>query len=333
MSRYKFTDIVSTSSMTEISRGHLNSFFNSSNSEPKCASKCKTIKSSSSKSSSSKPTTSTNSCSSSSSSSSSSSTSCKKNKSHKSHKHKSSNKSANCKSKHVKSTYTTTNSSSGSCPSSSSSSCPSSSSSSCPSSSSSSCPSSSCSSSCPSSSWPRGMTAGCTAGFSNSSDSSCNPCKVNCSAYALKCNTYKSLGGTILIPGPQGPSSGSLANFSGINNPGTTITSPTIYFSTVNYVNITPSQTINTNDTFTFNLPGKYLFQYNVYVLSQVGSSIEFFGKVNGISSSSFGNQHITSHSNYGCSIIQDMAMGDFIALSIVGTGLWNFASLTIIKL
>ena len=37
MSKYKLTDITNTNSLTEISRAHLNSFLNSTNSEPKCS--------------------------------------------------------------------------------------------------------------------------------------------------------------------------------------------------------------------------------------------------------------------------------------------------------
>lgn len=186
------------------------------------------------------------------------------------------------------------------------------------------------------------MTAGCTAGcstsFTNSSSnssnssSSCNPCKVNCSAYALKCNTYKSMSGQILIPGPQGQPSTSLANFSGINS--TPASSQIIYFPTVSYVNINPSTVFNLYDTFTFNLSGKYLFQYNVFIVQNVPNTIEFVGKVKGVSSTTFGSQNVLTTSSYGCSVIQDMIAGDYVSLTLASTGnTWNFASLTIIKL
>ena len=309
---------MSTSSPTEISRRHLNSFLNSSTPEVKCSSKCQTINSSSSNSSSCKPTsfTTTTGCNNSSSSSSSSD----KHNTHKSRKHRSSKKSTNCKSKYNTSTYTTTNSSSGSCLSSS-----------CPSGScSNSCQSSSCSSSCPSNSSSNSSSKFCS---NSSSNSSCGPCKVNCSPYALKCNTYKSLSGTILIPGPQGQPSSSLANFSGINNTNNS-SSININFSTVNYVNIIPSNTINDNDTFTFNLTGKYLFQYNIYIQELESSeTICFSGTVNGIANTSFGNQNIPNAGSYGCSVIQDMLVGDVIFLNFENSISWNFASLTIIKL
>ena len=319
MTKHKLTDIMSTSSPTEISRRHLNSFLNSSASEVKCSSKCQTINSSSSNSSSCKPTSFTTTNSSGCNSSSSSSD---KHNAHKSRKHRSSKKSTNCKSKYNTSTYTTTNSSSGSCLSSS-----------CPSSScSNSCQSSSCSSSCPSnSSLSNSSSKFCS---NSSSNSSCGPCKVNCSPYALKCNTYKSLSGTILIPGPQGQSSSSQANFSGIYNSSDNVSSIYINFPIVNYVNIIPSTTTNENDTFTFNLTGKYLFQYNIYIQElEPPNTICFSGTVNGIANSSFGNQNIPNAGSYGCSVIQDMLAGDVIFLKFTSVIIWNFASLTIIKL
>jgi hypothetical protein len=183
------------------------------------------------------------------------------------------------------------------------------------------------------------MTAGCppnnSSSYSNSSCKPCNSCKNNCSPYALKCNTYKSTTGTILIPGPQGQPSSSLANFSGINNLPTSGTSQTVYFSNLNYTNIVPSTTTIANDTITFNLSGKYLFQYNVFVSTATsGSSIYFSGKVNGLIGSTFGTQNITISSSYGCSVIQDIQVGDYLSLMFNNTSnTWNFASLTIIKL
>lgn len=312
MPKHKLTNITSSNSLTEISRGHLNSFLNSSNSDLKCSSKCKTIKSSCSTTS-----------------SSSSSSSCKKNKSHKSHKsHKSSREPSGCKSKYVTSTYTTTNSS---CPSISCSNSSSCSSSSC---SSSSCPSSSCSSS-----WTCGTTAGCPASFTNSSSnssSSCNPCKVNCNAYALKCNTYKSLSGTMLIPGPQGPSSGCLANMSANNNSSSNLTltqvgSSSLYsIKLANFTGVSISSSSNT-DTFTFYLTGTYLFQYNVNVTVDTSSNLELLLN----STTPFGVQTIPAQTGcYGCSVIYEIVAGNYVNLVIdnVDANI-TFASLTIIKL
>jgi len=143
------------------------------------------------------------------------------------------------------------------------------------------------------------------------------------------------MNGTILIPGPQGQPSTSLANFSGIINNNSPDSSLIIHFPTVNYVNITPSATSNLNDKFTFNLSGKYLFQYNVFLIEGQGrNSIEFLGKVKGVNTTSFGSQNITTTSSYGCSVIQDMIAGDYVSLTLTATGnTWNFASLTIIKL
>lgn len=109
-----------------------------------------------------------------------------------------------------------------------------------------------------------------------------------------------------------------------------------IYFtsSNMNYVNIIPSTTSYDFDTFTFNLSGKYLFQYNVNVsVSSDPSSIEFTGKVNGVTSVVFGTQTINSTGNYGCSIIQNLTAGDYISLVFTSVVSWSFASLTIIKL
>jgi hypothetical protein len=277
-----------------------------------------------------------NNCNNSSSSSSSSTKSvlCKKCNTYKSCKH--TKKSSKCKS-----TYTTTNScssssskccpstSSNSCFTTSSSSCPTTSSSSCPTTSSSSCPSSSSSNCCPSSS----------SSCSTTSSSSCNPCKVKCNPYQLKCNTYKSLGGSILIPGPQGPSSGSLANMSANDNnveDGLTLTQ---IASTLNYsiqldnftgVNISSAN----NQTFTFSLSGTYLCQYNLY--STYPSSPPSFNTqllVN--NTTSYGVQTIASNGSYGCSVIITVNAGDYINLVVTNNNNFpiKFASLTIIKL
>jgi hypothetical protein len=84
-------------------------------------------------------------------------------------------------------------------------------------------------------------------------------------------------------------------------------------------------------DTFTFNLAGKYLFQYNV-ILQDAGT-IRLSGTVNGVSSSTFGVQTAGVAGSYGCSVIQDMIVGDSISLSFSSSLEWRFASLTIIKL
>jgi hypothetical protein len=125
-----------------------------------------------------------------------------------------------------------------------------------------------------------------------------------------------------------------LANFSGINNLSVGVSGTYIYFasSNMNYVNIIPSTTINPFDTFTFNLSGKYLFQYNVNV-STSPTTIEFTGKVNGVTGVDFGTQTISSSGNYGCSIIQNLTAGDSISLIFTSAVTWSFASLTIIKL
>lgn len=298
MSKHMLTDIMSTSSLTEISHSQLKNFLNFSSSDSTCSSKCKTLSTSSSSSSSSSSSDKHN------------SRKHRKNKSSKSKHHKSKCASSS-------STYTTTGSSGSCLTKSGSTSCSNSSSNPCSNSN-----SNSSSNTC-----------------SNSSSKYCNSRKPSCNPWELKCNTYKSLSGTILIPGPQGPSSGSLANFSGINNEGYVVPDPPpivsdtyIYFVSpnLNYVNITPN---NNNDTFTFGLSGKYLLQYNVYVFSQT-ISIEFRGTVNGASSSSFGTQNISAPpGSYGCSIIQDLMAGDSISLVLDGLTSWNFASLTIIKL
>ena len=233
----------------------------------------------------------------SSSSSSSSSSSCKnKSRKHKSKKNKSKSKS---------SIYTTTLQSSDSCSSSSNSKPCKTSSSSCPTSSSSKCSSS-----------------------SSKSCSSSSSCINSCNPYALRCNTYKSVGGTVLIPGPQGPSSGSLANFSGINNTG----------GDPNNINFAPGNIISSNitasgsplNTFTFYLAGRYLFQYNINVSTvDLGDPNQIYFLLNG--STQFGNQNISGSETYGCSIIRDMNAGDYI--NLICNFQWTFASLTIIKL
>ena len=288
----------STNSVTEISRGKLQDFLNLSTSKSSiCSSKCKT-----------------NTHDSSSSSSSSSSSPKYKSRRHKSKLHKS----KSCKSKCASSTYTTTINSSGS---SLSSSCPTTSSSSCRSSSSS-CPTTSSSSSC----CPSTSSSSCHSTSSSSCPSSSCPsssCRVKCPSYALKCNTYKSVGGTVLIPGPQGPSSGSLANFSGITN-NVQNTPPTITYSIYgSQVNITDS-----SGTLTFNLTGKYLFQYNITVENSAIIQLTINGTTN------FGIQTASVSGNYGCSVIQDLNAGDTVRLNISGGELiWSFASLTVIKL
>jgi hypothetical protein len=171
-----------------------------------------------------------------------------------------------------------------------------------------------------------------TVSCSNKCSSSSATCRTTCSPYALKCNTYKSLGGTMLIPGPQGPSSGSLANLSGINNDGDDTLY--IYFNSanLNYVNITPGTINNEYDKFTICLSGKYLFQYNIYILEEIDTTIQFVGLVSGV----FGKQAIQTSGSYGCSIIQDLTAGDYISLITTeqaSSAKWSFASLTIIKL
>ena len=225
-------------------------------------------------------------------SSSSSSSTCKKkkNRKHKSKKHSS-----------TFTTSTTTSCSS----TSSSSSCPSSSSSSC----SNSCSSSSCSNSCSS---------------SNSS------CKNKCTAYALKCKTYKNTCGTVLIPGPPGPSSGSLANFSATSTDVIMITD-----SEITYENTTSSVGISELDgVLTFGLSGNYLFQYNLYVSYTVPLS-EPFPSVSLVlnSSTNFGSQNLPTTGSYGCSIIKDVVAGNTVSLNITGSANCSFASLTVIKL
>jgi hypothetical protein len=232
----------------------------------------------------------------SSSSSSTSSSSCKnKSRKHRSSKHKS---------KSSSSIYTTDLNSSNYCSTSSSSKPCKSSFSGCTTSSSSKCSSSKCSS-------------------SSTHLNSCNP-------YALRCNTYKSISGSVLIPGPQGPSSGSLANFSGINNSGDNINS-NIYFTSENIISTNITASGSPLNTFTFNLGGRYLFQYNVNV-STTDLSIDpnqIYFLLN--DSTQFGNQNITTSETYGCSIVRDMNSGDYVNLV---SGLeWTFASLTIIKL
>ena len=270
-----------------------------------------------------------NNCNNSSSSSSSSTKSilCKKCNTYKSCKH--TKKSSKCKS-----TYTTTNSCSSSsskcCPSTSSNSCFTTSSSSCPTTSSSSsncCPSSSSSNCCPSSS----------SSCSTTSSSSCNPCKVKCNPYQLKCNTYKSLGGSILIPGPQGPSSGSLANMSAnannVNN-GLTLTqiASTLYYSIQldNFTGVNISSA--NNQTFTFSLSGTYLCQYNLYS-TYLSSPFNTQLLVNNITL--YGVQTIASNGSYGCSVIITVNAGDYINLVVTNNNNFpiKFASLTIIKL
>lgn len=141
--------------------------------------------------------------------------------------------------------------------------------------------------------------------------------------------------GQILIPGPQGVSSSSLANFSGIMN--ATNSTLYIYFDSgnINYINITPSETTNPNDTYTFGLTGKYLFQYNIFLTDDddFQTTIEFFGTVGGVASTSFGSQTALTSGSYGCSIIKDMNVGDFVSLRLTTQIDWNFASITIIKL
>jgi hypothetical protein len=60
---------------------------------------------------------------------------------------------------------------------------------------------------------------------------------------------------------------------------------------------------------------------------------IRFNGTVNGISNTSFGIQNIPSIGSFGCSVIQQMTVGDTITLSFNDNIDWSFASLTIIKL
>jgi hypothetical protein len=138
-----------------------------------------------------------------------------------------------------------------------------------------------------------------------------------------------------LIPGPQGPSSGSLANFSGNTNGVSVGASGTanVYFTNTNYVNISLSASVpggSSLDTLTFGLSGKYLFQYNVN--GSMGS-ISLSGTVNGIHTS-FGTQTVSGTSTYGCSVIQDLTVGDKLSLVLTGVSInWTFASLTIIKL
>lgn len=296
MTKHKLTDIVSTGSLAEISKSRLNSFFATSTgkktkTKAKCADKCNTIKSSSKTS-----------CSSSSSSSSSSSTKCK----------------TKCrKPKCSSSTYTTTTS--GTCGTSSSTSS---------SSDSWKCnPYAGCTAYCPST----GCSTSSSSSKCSSSSSSCKPCKPKCGAWDLKCTTYKSMNGTVLIPGPPGPSSGTLANFSGINNTGGN--SSTVNFTTgnMNYVSITIGTTVNAYDTFTFVLAGKYLFQYNVTV--GASGSVRLSGTINGISSTTFGVQTMGGAGSYGCSVIQDVIVGDSVSLSFGASLAWTFGSLTIIKL
>ena len=318
MSSYKNKYYSSTNSLTEISRTKLKDFLSSSSNNTVCdKSKCNTIKSS---------------CSSSTSSSSSSSSSSKKHK-HKSRKHK--NRKSKCKS----STYTTSTSSSGSC----SSACPSSSSNSCPSTSLSSCLSSS-SSSCPTSSSSSCFTS-CSS--NTNSSSSCKTRKNRCVPYALKCNTYKDMCGNILIPGPQGTPSTSLANFTGINSegyepPGLRVigdeireprvpTPQNIFFNSPNFngVNIVATESILSSgdyDTFTFSMSGKYLFQYNV----TVGEDVDIQFK---LGTSTFGTQNISAAGGYGCTIIQDIIAGNSVTLTLSNNIGWSFASLTILKL
>jgi len=81
----------------------------------------------------------------------------------------------------------------------------------------------------------------------------------------------------------------------------------------------------------TFNLSGKYLFQYNIYVMETV-TNVSIFGLINGVPNTSIGVQNIGNEGSYGCSVIQDMAVNDSISLKITD-GSWTFASLTIIKL
>jgi hypothetical protein len=152
--------------------------------------------------------------------------------------------------------------------------------------------------------------------------SSGSSCKVKCPSYALRCNTYKSVGGTVLIPGPQGPSSGSLANFSGINSTGATSTMVT-YSSYGSQINITDS-----SGTLTFNLAGKYLFQYNVNIVSSSGNI-----QLTRNGTATFGSQTVASAGNYGCSVIQDLNAGDTVSLGFIGSLDWSFASLSVIKL
>jgi hypothetical protein len=237
------------------------------------------------------------------------------------HKHKSKTKHHKKKSHKSKNTYTTTTSSS-KCPSSSCSlsSCSTSNcSSSCPSTSTSSkCSSSKCSSSSCS-------TSKCSTSSCSSSSSSCNPCKVKCPSYALKCNTYKSIGGTVLIPGPQGQPSTSMANFSGICNEELENVEIATYTSYGSQVNI-----IDNVGVLTFSLSGKYLFQYNIYV-SSIESEVSVRFELN--SSTYFGTQTIPDTGSYGCSVIQDITLGDTVSLNFTDDTTLTFVSVSIIKL
>jgi hypothetical protein len=223
-------------------------------------------------------------------------------------KHKS--KSRRHKSKLYNSSSCKSNCYSSSC--STSSSCPSSSSS-CPSSSSSCSSCHTSSSSCPTSS------SSCSS--CHTSSSSCS-CKNKCPSYALKCNTYKSISGTVLIPGPQGPSTGSLANFSGISDNIQESSSVITYSIYNSQVNITDS-----NGTLTFNLSGKYLFQYNITVDSATIIQLTQNGITN------FGIQTVGNAGNYGCSVIQYLNANDTVILNISDNDTYSFASLTVIKL
>ncbi len=146
------------------------------------------------------------------------------------------------------------------------------------------------------------------------------------------------MGGTILIPGPQGQSSSSLANMSA----NATSTSPTslavvvvgtsssysIFLSNFTGVNITASSNVN---TFTFNLTGTYLFQYNVNVFPTASCNLELL--LNG--TTAFGVNTIPfSLGSYGCSVIYQITAGNYVNLVINNSNpIITFASLTVIKL
>lgn len=178
-----------------------------------------------------------------------------------------------------------------------------------------SCSTKSCSKSCTSDS--------CT---SSSSRSTSSHCKI-----PLKCRTYKDFYGNILIPGPPGQPSSSLANLTAINSEPNdeTITglNNTISFLICNGINISNSS----NNTFTFGISGKYLLQYNVCFDTNDFVQTSVYITING--STNIGVQSVGNAGSNGCSLIQDFVAGDYITLCISALTGITFASLTAIKL
>jgi len=144
------------------------------------------------------------------------------------------------------------------------------------------------------------------------------------------------MNGTILIPGPQGQPSTCLANMSANNND-TETTLPLTQIGTSAFYAITLSNFVgvgitSTSDlTFTFNLSGNYLFQYNLNTTPTIICKIQLL--LNSVTP--FGIQPIGNiFGSYGCSVIYSVIAGNTVNLTIDDPDAnVSFASLTIIKL